>query len=139
MRHTPSLFLALALLVTGFPTLSDASSAQPELYRILEQLFRYSATSIKEMPDCKGSFAHVDGDNYTLGRYLGDLISNMAEEGDNKVRFSCEPAKEKGWTCDVEFQHNVPRGEPLFSYGVRVFVDHSGVVQMRSLSCIGTG
>jgi len=94
---------------------------------------------IDKMHDCKSSFAHVKEKNYTLGRYLAELISNMEEAGDNQVRFSCQAAKGAGWNCDLEFQHIIPKGETSFSYGVRIPVDRRGTVQMKGLSCIGTG
>lgn len=126
------------LLIAGCPALAGAEPAEPTAADVLAQLFHHSGMQTDNLASCKDQFRNMHEKDRTLGRYLAEVIANLEEEGDNKVRFSCQPVMSSGarWSCDLDFAHSVPGREVMFQYGVRVLVGHDGLLQMKSLECM---
>jgi len=117
------------------PALAAEEPEGPTTYQILDQLLAHSGMKIDKQQYCDSMLS--DSENRTLGKYIARQMSYM-DEGENQVVSECK-ADKGGWTCDIQFMHRVPGKEASSSYGVRVLADRKGVLNLKSLSCIGTG
>jgi len=127
----------VAALIVSSPGLGVAEPAEPTAANVLAQLFHHSELKTDSLPSCKDQYRNMHEKDRTLGRYLAEKIAPLEDEGDNVLRYSCDPEKGGGWRCSLEFQHNVPGKEITTMYGVRVAVDRNGVVQTKGLECTG--